>query len=163
MVYYLANRFPNISFVFVGPLFISQQTRERTGNINNVHLIGAVDYYDIPAYMNSADILIVPHVVSEFTMSLDPIKQYEYLAAAKPVITTAVSGFLDFSDHFNVANNKMEFASYIDDYLVGKMNLNVDKTHLEAKKCSWDSRYNAVKEIIENGAVAKCQGGFMVS
>ena len=37
--------------------------------------------------------LVVPHVVTAFTDSLDPIKVYEYLAAGRRVVSTPVAGF----------------------------------------------------------------------
>ena len=46
----------------------------------NVHLLGARPYEDVPAYLQHADVVIVPHRVSPFTESLDPIKAYECLA-----------------------------------------------------------------------------------
>ena len=47
----------------------------------------------VPAYLKNADVLVVPHVVTGFTDSLDPIKVYEYLAAGLPVVSTPVAGF----------------------------------------------------------------------
>jgi hypothetical protein len=40
----------------------------------------------------------VPHVVTPFTDSLDPIKLYEYQAAGRPVVSTPVAGFRDLDD-----------------------------------------------------------------
>ena len=63
-------------------------------------LLGAREHTTIPAYLKNADVLVVPHVVTEFTDSLDPIKVYEYLAAARPVVSTPVAGFRELeADH----------------------------------------------------------------
>jgi hypothetical protein len=43
-------------------------------------------------------VLVVPHVVTEFTDSLDPIKLYEYQAVGRPVVSTPVAGFRDADD-----------------------------------------------------------------
>ena len=51
-----------------------------------------------PAYLQHADVLVVPHVVTPFTMSLDPIKRYEYAAVGRPVVSTPVTGFVDAGD-----------------------------------------------------------------
>ena len=59
----------------------------------NVHLLGARPYADVPGYLQHADVVIVPHVVSAFTESLDPIKAYECLAVGRPTIATPVAGF----------------------------------------------------------------------
>ena len=49
-------------------------------------------------YLQHADVLVVPHVVTEFTDSLDPIKLYEYQAVGRPVVSTPVAGFRDADD-----------------------------------------------------------------
>ena len=56
-------------------------------------LLGPREHTAVPAYLTNADVLVVPHVVTPFTDSLDPIKVYEYLAAARPVVSTPVAGF----------------------------------------------------------------------
>lgn len=50
------------------------------------------------------DVLISPRRVTNFTLSLDAIKSYEYLATGKPVVATPTSGFqLLSSPALNVA------------------------------------------------------------
>ncbi|MFC4243676.1 glycosyltransferase [Gryllotalpicola reticulitermitis] len=61
-------------------------------------LLGSRPHDAIPAYLCNAELLVVPHVVDDFTQSLDPIKAYEYRAAARPVLSTAVAGFADSGD-----------------------------------------------------------------
>jgi glycosyltransferase involved in cell wall biosynthesis len=39
------------------------------------------------------DVLVSPHVVTPFTLSLDAIKAYEYLATSRPIVATPTSGF----------------------------------------------------------------------
>src|SRR5206468_2383146 len=63
-----------------------------------VRISGAVPAGDVPAWLVSLDVLICPHVVSPFTLSLDGIKAHEYLASGKPVVATPTSGFQDMHD-----------------------------------------------------------------
>ncbi len=60
-----------------------------------VLVLGARPAGAVPAYLRHADVLVVPHVVTPFTASLDPIKRYEYRAAGRLVVATAVGGFVD--------------------------------------------------------------------
>ena len=39
------------------------------------------------------DVLVCPHLVNAFTLSLDAIKAHEYLATDRPVVATPSSGF----------------------------------------------------------------------
>jgi hypothetical protein len=43
--------------------------------------------------MTAMDVLVCPHLVNDFTLSLDAIKSREYLAAGRPVVATPSSGF----------------------------------------------------------------------
>jgi glycosyltransferase involved in cell wall biosynthesis len=61
-------------------------------------MLGGKEHDDVPAYLQHADVLLVPHVVTPFTESLDPIKVYEYQAAGRPVISTPVAGFRETED-----------------------------------------------------------------
>jgi glycosyltransferase involved in cell wall biosynthesis/GT2 family glycosyltransferase len=54
---------------------------------------GSVDSRDVPSWLVAADVLICPHLVDDFTLSLDAIKAYEYLATQAPVVATSSSGF----------------------------------------------------------------------
>ena len=58
----------------------------------SVRLLGPRPYADVPGYLQHADVIVVPHRVDAFTESLDPIKAYECLAVARPVVATPVAG-----------------------------------------------------------------------
>ncbi|AXH96884.1 glycosyltransferase [Ornithinimicrobium avium] len=63
-----------------------------------VQVLGPRASEQVPAYLQHADVLLVPHVLTDFTMSLDPIKAYEYRAARRQVVATPVAGFVDVDD-----------------------------------------------------------------
>lgn len=79
--------------VFVGPNALGSQNTDRLAAISGVHLLGSRPYRDLPAYLQHADVLVVPHLVNDFTDSLDPIKFYEYQAAQRLIVSTPVAGF----------------------------------------------------------------------
>jgi glycosyltransferase involved in cell wall biosynthesis len=58
-----------------------------------VLLHGAVPAEHVPSWLVSADVLLCPHVVDDFTRSLDAIKAHEYLATDRPIVATPASGF----------------------------------------------------------------------
>lgn len=78
--------------VLVGPDLVDRQDRERLTEAG-VLLTGPRPFTEVPAYLQHARVLVVPHVVDDFTDSLDPIKVYEYRAARRPVVSTPVAGF----------------------------------------------------------------------
>lgn len=80
--------------VCLGPAPLSAADRQRL-EAAGVRLLGSRPAEQVPAYVRHADVLLVPHVVTPFTESLDPIKRYEYQAAGRPVVATPVAGFVD--------------------------------------------------------------------
>ena len=85
------------TFVLIGPALLSDRDAATLRDAG-VELLGPRPYADVPAYLQHADVLVVPHVVDAFTDSLDPIKLYEYQAVARPVVSTPVAGFRDLHD-----------------------------------------------------------------
>lgn len=85
------------TLVLVGPDALTDRERERLDAAGVVRL-GAKDRRLVPAYLQHADVLVVPHVVDDFTDSLDPIKLYEYRAVGRPVVSTPVAGFREAAD-----------------------------------------------------------------
>ena len=90
-----ADAAPGIQFAFVGPVALGGDDVATLRARPNVSLLGPRPSASVPAYLQHASVLVVPHVVNAFTNSLDPIKAYEYLAAGRPVVTTPVAGFRD--------------------------------------------------------------------
>ena len=95
---------PDVKFALVGPDVMQARSRERLAALPNVVLLGARPYVDVPAYLQHADVVIVPHVVSPFTESLDPIKAYESLAVDTPTVATPVAGFRERANRFDVVD-----------------------------------------------------------
>jgi glycosyltransferase involved in cell wall biosynthesis len=99
----VARDLPNVALAFVGPDCLSHRSRARLNALPNVHLLGARSYDDVPAYYGHADVVIVPHVVSPFTESLDPIKAYECLAMGRATLATPVAGFRELGEPVSIA------------------------------------------------------------
>ena len=93
LVLELAGTRPDLQVVLVGPNSLPRDVTDRLERVPNVHVLGARPYDQIPAYMQHADVVIIPHLVDQFTESLDPIKAYECLAAGRPTVSTPVAGF----------------------------------------------------------------------
>jgi hypothetical protein len=79
-------------------------------------LLGPRPYDDVPAYLQHADVIIIPHRVTPFTDSLDPIKAYECLAMDTPTVATPVAGFRIHADVLDVVDGG-EFPARVRDVL----------------------------------------------
>ncbi len=95
LVLQVADEAPDLQLVFVGPSSLQSRDVAALRANANVHLLGPRPNGAVPSYVQHASVLMVPHVVSPFTESLDPLKAYEYLASGRPVVSTPVAGFRD--------------------------------------------------------------------
>jgi glycosyltransferase involved in cell wall biosynthesis len=89
-----AAAFPDVSFVFAGPI-LDREYDAPLRSQPNIRLLGDVHYDRVPALLQTFDIGWVPHRVGEGEVGGDVIKTYEYRAAGLPVITTPVLGAND--------------------------------------------------------------------
>jgi glycosyltransferase involved in cell wall biosynthesis len=93
LVLQLAAARPDLQIVLAGPNCLPSDVTAQLRAVPTIHLLGPRPYEQVPALLQHADIVIVPHVVSPFTESLDPIKAYECLAVGRPTVATPVAGF----------------------------------------------------------------------
>jgi teichuronic acid biosynthesis glycosyltransferase TuaH len=100
----LAGSRTDLQVVLVGPNHLPADVTSDLDRVPNIRLLGAFPYDEVPAFMQHADVMIVPHLVNPFTESLDPIKAYECLAAGRPTIATPVAGFRDLGPPIVVAD-----------------------------------------------------------
>lgn len=88
---------PGLRVAIVGPVVVADAERQRLEGHDRLHLLGPRPHHAVPAYLQHADLVVVPHRVNDFTESLDPIKAYECLAVGTPTVATPVAGFRGLS------------------------------------------------------------------
>ncbi|HEU4698106.1 MAG TPA: glycosyltransferase [Gemmatimonadales bacterium] len=84
-----AERLPEISFVVIGPDALA---RTRLAPRPNLHLLGRRPYEQLPAYLQHADVGLIPFDVAghpSLVHSINPLKLYEYLASGIPTVSVA--------------------------------------------------------------------------
>ena len=135
------------TFVLVGPVALDAADQTLLTGAGAV-LLGAREHTTIPAYLKNADVLVVPHVVTEFTDSLDPIKVYEYLAAARPVVSTPVAGFRELEvDHVSVVPGS-DFLARTQEHLASP------PPAARPEVPSWDDRATAMRTVVDEVATS---------
>jgi glycosyltransferase involved in cell wall biosynthesis len=93
------------TLVFVGPNSLSREVSDQLVGEGAV-ILGARPYSLLPGYLQHADVLVVPHQVTPFVESLDPIKAREFVALGRPVVATPVAGFRDLDPPITVATRE---------------------------------------------------------
>jgi glycosyltransferase involved in cell wall biosynthesis len=79
---------PDWQIVLIGPVVkIDEASLPRR---DNIHYLGQKSYTELPAYISGWDLAMIPFALNESTRFISPTKTPEYLAAGKPVISTAI-------------------------------------------------------------------------
>ncbi len=138
------------SVVMIGPNQLQSADRAKL-RLPNLFLPGPVPYVRLAEWMRAFDVCMVPHRVTPFTESLNPIKLWEYLAAGKPIVATDVAGFRDYPRLVSLAGSPAEFVAAARRALVEDRAL-ADARRNEAARHSWASRLDAVEAVIERCA-----------
>jgi len=146
LVYQVANGLERGSIVLLGPNHLGARDCSRLRSTGRVHVLGPVPYAEIPDWMRAFDVCIVPHRVTAFTESLNPIKLWEYLAAGKPIVSTAVAGFRDYPEFVYLASDAEQFSTALGAALSESHALPVAR-RAEALKHSWTNRISQIEEI----------------
>jgi glycosyltransferase involved in cell wall biosynthesis len=96
---------PDARFLIVGDgvLFESLQgMAEDIGMREYFHFLGRTPYEQVPEWVNTSDICVAPFIKARNEkIGLSPLKLYEYLACAKPVVASDIEGVGDFLSETN--------------------------------------------------------------
>lgn len=85
----LAERMPDSRIVMVGPV-VKVDPRELP-QAPNIHWLGQKSYGELPAYAKHFDVALMPFALNEATEYINPTKTLEYMAAGKPIVSTAIA------------------------------------------------------------------------
>jgi glycosyl transferase family 1 len=106
----VASLMRDVSFVITGPIATTISTLQ---NHSNVHFTGPVAYSELPAIIAGLDVLYIPYVVNTFTDSISPLKLKEYLATARPIISTPIAEAKRQSQYVTIASTADEWQAAI--------------------------------------------------
>ncbi|RYY07427.1 MAG: glycosyltransferase family 1 protein [Sphingobacteriaceae bacterium] len=84
----IADARPNWEFMLIGPVL--KINRDHLPKNPNIHYLGQKTYDQLPAYLSGWDIALIPFMLNDSTKFISPTKTPEYLAAGKPVVSTAI-------------------------------------------------------------------------
>ena len=149
LVAQVADRMDEGSIVLIGPNHLSTDDMSTLEQSGRVHCVDAVPYDVLPQYMKAIDVCFVPHRMTDFTESLDPIKLWEYLAAGMPIVATDIAGFRDFPDVVRTAATTDELINAMQE-AVREGDALTDQRRSIADKHSWSARVDAIESILRS-------------
>ncbi len=107
-----ARRFPDWDFVLVGSTKHCDISDAK--KLDNLKLIGEVPYDQAAGWVHCFDVAMIPFRLTELTRCTNPVKAYEYLAAGKPVVATALPEVRLMGEVAHVADDREAFLTLLE-------------------------------------------------
>ncbi len=152
---------PNTRFLIIGDGVMKKKLVEMVKELNldnNFIFTCAVDYELVPKYINASDVCVAPFVKERNEkLGFSSLKIFEYMACAKPIITTKIPCLMDFlKDNKHVLfvepNNFNDLSNAIIKILKdNKLASHLSKNAFElSKEYSWNATAKKVAKVCED-------------
>lgn len=134
----------NIQYKLIGPndtSFIGE---------NSISLEGVVQHNELGKVIKDFDALIMPFVVNDIILAVDPVKLYEYISFGKCIISVWYPEIDRFSPYVYFYNNPKEFTELLNKLKNSGFKPKYDERQQAdfLKSNSWKDRYDTIKKIM---------------
>lgn len=144
---HLFTSMPDTKFVFVGRV-MTDRGLAILKKYPNVSVEGPKTPDELPAYLKTFTLGVIPFINDTFTHCIYPMKINEYLAAGLPVVSTDFGDMSDFRNIVSIVNTKEEF---LDRTLAEIADDTPEKRHARqqvASENTWISRADEMSDAI---------------
>jgi glycosyltransferase involved in cell wall biosynthesis len=141
---------PDWSFVLIGPPYDGDMLpiRTRAAEAPNIHYLGPKQYRELPGYLRYFDVATIPFLLNSITHACSPVKLFEYMAAGKPIVTTAMREVLKYKSVL-VAHSPEDFVERLDQALAMRNDPAYQSLlRIEAEQNTWESRAAGLIEAL---------------
>jgi glycosyltransferase involved in cell wall biosynthesis len=145
----IARELPEAELVMVGP--VVKVDPAELPRAENIHWLGQRQYSELPPHVKGFDVCLMPFALNEATEYINPTKTLEYMAAGKPIVSTAISDVVhNFTPVVAVAHSAPEFVAAVRE-AIGAPNAELLARGLEqARANSWESIVARMERIIRD-------------
>ena len=109
----IADARPHWTIALVGPVVKIDESAIPVRT--NIVRFGQQAYADLPGFLAAFDVALMPFARNDATRSISPTKTLEYLAGAKPVVSTPIADVIDlYGDVVEIATTASEFIAAVE-------------------------------------------------
>ncbi len=150
----LAEVNPEWSVVIVGPAVkVDAQSLPQRSNL---HWLGQQAYADLPAFCKGFDVCMMPFALNEATEFINPTKALEYMATAKPIVSTAVADVVrNFGSVVKIAQSADDFISLCRQALAAPEPETTQRGLQMVRENSWESIVSQLERHVSEALVKK--------
>lgn len=111
-LWHVARARPSWQFVLIGPT--QGYGWFRLKSLSNVHLLGPVPYSVLPCFAQDYSVGLIPFLRTPLTNVVLPIKFFEYLAAGKPVVSSALPPLQQYAPLVRFADSPEQWLAQLE-------------------------------------------------
>jgi glycosyltransferase involved in cell wall biosynthesis len=150
----LAAANPDWHLVMVGPT--AKVNPHDFPKADNIHWVGGRDYSQLPQYTRAFDVALMPFALNEATEYINPTKALEYMATAKPIVSTPVPDVVsNFAKVVKISNNADDFIRLCQEQVAQVDQLAIVRGLKMANENTWDSIVSKLEKHIEDATTRK--------
>lgn len=146
----VADARPEWQLVMVGP--IVKIDPASTPKRANIHWLGQQSYEDLPAFIAGWDVCMLPFALNEATRFISPTKILEYMACARPSVSTSIRDVAEpYADVVSIADTPEEFVAACDAILArdgAQQAAHALALAAVVGRTSWDATAQAMADLI---------------
>ena len=114
----------------------------------NVHFFGIVEYPEVKAWIKCFDVALLPHLDTEQTRSMHPLKMLVYAAASVPIVSTQIENLGEFEPFISVAGNHAEFLECVDAAVAGTTDVDGEELAEVVARNAWSNRVDDIMALL---------------
>jgi glycosyltransferase involved in cell wall biosynthesis len=145
LIFDVAAGFPYVNIVLIGKKSIGLGPLE---SLPNVHFLGFKDFKILPVYLKQFTVCLIPYVINERLMAVDPIKLREYLALGKPVVSVDLPEVKKVESLVYIGENKKDFLNKVRVAMEENNPFLVRERIREARRNDWSIKTEIISKII---------------
>jgi GT2 family glycosyltransferase len=134
---------PRWQFVLIGRT--DPAIRGALEGCRNVRLVAETPYGELPVHLAGFDVCLIPFVVDDLVRATNPVKFFEYLAAAKPVVAARMPELSPFAGDCFLYEGLDEFLSQVERALAAADPARVEARRAIARANTWEARVDGLR------------------
>ncbi len=145
----VAREQPHWQLIMLGP--IVKVAPEALPKLPNIHYLGLKTYTELPAYLSGWDVAMMPFALNDATRFISPTKTPEYLAAGKPVVSTAIRDVVEPYERLELVRIGRDPRSFIAETtaaLAGGTPAGDARRDAFLAGMSWDATWSAMERLL---------------
>lgn len=143
----IATTHPEWSVVLIGKASVDIK---RLRQYNNIHFLGQKPYGGLINYCKAFDIGLIPFLINEMTINVNPIKLREYLAAGIPTVSTPLPEVKRYNNLVEIGYTHEEVIKKIDGLLKEE---SYEKKYMRSRKMmqeTWERKIEDISVLISS-------------